>query len=51
VKGAGEAGTTGALPALALAVLDALHPLGVSHLDLPYTPARIWRAIRSAQRS
>ena len=50
VKGAGEAGTTGALPALALAVLDALHPLGVRHLDLPYTPARIWHAIRSARR-
>jgi carbon-monoxide dehydrogenase large subunit len=50
VKGAGEAGTTGALPALALAVLDALAPLGVDHLDLPYTPARIWRAIRSARR-
>jgi carbon-monoxide dehydrogenase large subunit len=49
VKGAGEAGTTGALPALALAVLDALHPLGVSHLDLPYTPARVWNAIRNAR--
>jgi carbon-monoxide dehydrogenase large subunit len=51
VKGAGEAGTTGALPALALAVLDALHPLGIRHLDLPYTPARVWNAIRSARRS
>jgi carbon-monoxide dehydrogenase large subunit len=51
VKGAGEAGTTGALPALALAVLDALRPLGVEHLDLPYTPARIWRAIQSAGRT
>jgi carbon-monoxide dehydrogenase large subunit len=49
VKGAGEAGTTGALPALALAVLDALRPLGVDHLDLPYTPARVWNAIRSAR--
>jgi len=49
VKGAGEAGTTGALPALALAVLDALNPLGVEHLDLPYTPARVWNAIRSAR--
>ena len=49
VKGAGEAGTTGALPALALAVLDALAPLGVKHLDLPYTPARVWNAIRSAR--
>lgn len=50
VKGAGEAGTTGALPALALAVLDALRPLGVDHLDLPYTPARVWKAIRMARR-
>jgi len=49
VKGAGEAGTTGALPALALAVLDALAPLGVDHLDLPYTPARVWNAIRRAR--
>jgi carbon-monoxide dehydrogenase large subunit len=49
VKGAGEAGTTGALPALALAVLDALAPLGVKHLDLPYTPARVWSAIRRAR--
>jgi carbon-monoxide dehydrogenase large subunit len=51
VKGAGEAGTTGALPALSLAVLDALRPLGVAHLDLPFTPARIWNAIKSARRS
>ncbi|HSD99132.1 MAG TPA: xanthine dehydrogenase family protein molybdopterin-binding subunit [Burkholderiales bacterium] len=50
VKGAGEAGTTGALPALALAVLDALRPLGVEHLDLPYTPARVWNAIQMARR-
>jgi carbon-monoxide dehydrogenase large subunit len=49
VKGAGEAGTTGALPALSLAVLDALRPLGVEHLDLPFTPARVWRAIAAAK--
>jgi carbon-monoxide dehydrogenase large subunit len=49
VKGAGEAGTTGALPALALAVLDALAPRGIKHLDLPYTPARVWNAIRRAR--
>jgi carbon-monoxide dehydrogenase large subunit len=49
VKGAGEAGTTGALPALALAIMDALRPLGIHQLDLPYTPARIWRAIESAR--
>ena len=50
VKGAGEAGTTGALPALSLAVLDALRPLGVEHLDLPYTPSRVWAAIRAARK-
>jgi len=51
VKGAGEAGTTGALPALAIAVLDALQPLGIRHLDLPYTPARVWAAIAAAKKS
>ncbi len=45
VKGAGEAGTTGALPAVANAVIDALRPLGIHHLDFPYSPARIWSAI------
>ena len=44
-KGVGEAGTVGALPALVNAVNDALAPLGVRHLDMPLTPARIWRAI------
>jgi carbon-monoxide dehydrogenase large subunit len=45
VKGVGEAGTIGATPAIANAVLDALQPLGVTHLDLPMTPERVWRAI------
>jgi aerobic carbon-monoxide dehydrogenase large subunit len=44
-KGAGEAGTTGAIPALANAVIDALRPLGIHHLDFPYSPTRIWSAI------
>jgi carbon-monoxide dehydrogenase large subunit len=48
VKGAGEAGTTGALPAVANAVIDALRPLGIHHLDFPYSPARIWHAIGQA---
>jgi carbon-monoxide dehydrogenase large subunit len=48
-KGVGEAGTVGALPALVNAVNDALAPLGVRHLDMPMTPARIWRAIREAK--
>lgn len=44
-KGAGEAGATGAVPALANAVLDALKPLGVRAVNMPYTPDRIWRAL------
>jgi aerobic carbon-monoxide dehydrogenase large subunit len=44
-KGAGEAGATGSIPALANAVLDALKPAGVTQLEMPYTPERIWRAI------
>ena len=38
VKGAGEAGTTGAVPAVANAVIDALRPLGIHHLDFPFSP-------------
>src|SRR6266704_511542 len=48
VKGAGEAGTTGAVPTVANAVIDALRPLGIHHLDFPYTPDRVWHAIRAA---
>ena len=47
VKGVGEAGTIGATPAIANAVLDALEPLGVVHLDLPLTPERVWRSIKT----
>jgi len=47
-KGAGEAGTVGAIPAMANAVLDALRPLGIHHLDFPYSPARTWEKIRQA---
>jgi len=50
-KGVGEAGTVGALPALMNAINDALAPLGVRHLDMPVTPARVWRAIRDARAS
>jgi aerobic carbon-monoxide dehydrogenase large subunit len=46
VKGVGEAGTIGATPAIANAVIDALSPLGIRHLDLPFTPERVWRAIQ-----
>lgn len=45
VKGAGEAGTVGALPAVMNAVNDALAPLGIRHFEMPATPARLWQAI------
>ncbi|MXZ52348.1 MAG: molybdopterin-dependent oxidoreductase, partial [Acidimicrobiaceae bacterium] len=48
-KGIGESGTIGSTPAVQSAVLDALAPLGVTHLDMPYTPQRVWRAIAAAQ--
>ena len=50
-KGAGEAGTVGALPAVMNAVCDALRPLGVRHLDMPATSQRVWQAIRDAAAS
>jgi carbon-monoxide dehydrogenase large subunit len=48
-KGVGEAGSIAAPPAVANAVMDALAPLGIRHLDLPLRPERIWRAIRDAK--
>jgi len=45
VKGAGESGVAGALPSAINAVLDALATRGVTHLDLPMTPARVWAAL------
>ncbi|HEV8143074.1 MAG TPA: xanthine dehydrogenase family protein molybdopterin-binding subunit [Methylomirabilota bacterium] len=50
-KGAGEAGTVGALPVVINAVVDALAPLGVRSLDMPASPERVWEAIRSARAS
>jgi len=47
VKGIGESGTVGALPAVANAIADALAPLGVISVALPATPERVWRAISS----
>ena len=46
VKGAGEAGCVGSLPAVVNAVLDALKEDGVRHIDMPLTPEKVWRAIR-----
>jgi carbon-monoxide dehydrogenase large subunit len=48
VKGIGEAATIGSTPAIANAVLDALAPLGVTHLDLPLTAQKVWTAMRAA---
>ena len=45
VKGAGEAGTTGALPTAMNAIIDALRPRGVSHLDMPASAQRVWQAL------
>ena len=47
-KGAGEAGTTGAVPTVANAVHDALSSLGIHHIDMPYSPHRLWQAIHKA---
>jgi carbon-monoxide dehydrogenase large subunit len=49
VKGVGESGCTGSLPALANAVMDALRPLGIQHLDMPLTSSKVWHAIRAAK--
>lgn len=49
VKGVGEAGVAAALPALVDAVLDALRPLGITHLNMPLTPAKIWAAIQNGK--
>ncbi|HEU0166135.1 MAG TPA: molybdopterin cofactor-binding domain-containing protein, partial [Chloroflexota bacterium] len=48
VKGVGEAGCNGAPPAVANAIMDALAPLGIRHVDMPYTPAKLWAAIQAA---
>jgi carbon-monoxide dehydrogenase large subunit len=48
-KGAGEAGTVGALPVVINAVMSALAPLGVRELDMPATSERVWRAIQAAR--
>jgi aerobic carbon-monoxide dehydrogenase large subunit len=49
VKGAGEAGAVGAMPAVGNALVDALKPLGLRDIPMPATPERLWRAIRAAQ--
>jgi carbon-monoxide dehydrogenase large subunit len=49
VKGVGEAGTIGASPTVVNAVVDALRPLGVTFMNMPLTPMRVWEAIQSAR--
>ena len=48
-KGCGEAGCAGSLPAVMNAVVDALSEYGISHIDMPATPERVWRAITAAK--
>lgn len=50
VKGVGEAGTIASTPAVVNAVVDALRPLGVTGIDMPCTPERVWRAVQEARR-
>jgi carbon-monoxide dehydrogenase large subunit len=49
VKGVGEAGTIAASPAVVNAVIDALRPLGVSYIDMPLSPQRVWQQIQLAR--
>ena len=51
VKGAGESGAVGAPPAVTSAVLDALRPHGIEHLDMPFTPERVWRVLHDARQA
>jgi carbon-monoxide dehydrogenase large subunit len=51
VKGMGESGCTASIPVLVEAVIDAVRPLGVTHLDMPLSPSRVWQAIQSARRT
>ena len=49
VKGIGESGAIGAPPTIVNAVLDALSPFGIGHLDMPLSPQKVWSAIQSAR--
>jgi carbon-monoxide dehydrogenase large subunit len=48
VKGVGEAGAIASTAAVSNAVIDALSPLGIRHLDMPYTPQKVWAAMQAA---
>jgi carbon-monoxide dehydrogenase large subunit len=49
-KGIGESGTIGATPAVQSAVIDALAPFGILHIDMPANGERVWRALQGAQK-
>ena len=51
VRGGGEGGTTPALAVVVNAVVDALSPLGITHIEMPVTSERVWRAIREAKKT
>ncbi len=51
VKGVGETGTIASTPAVVNAVVDALSPLGIKHIDMPLTPERVWHAIQEARKA
>jgi carbon-monoxide dehydrogenase large subunit len=48
-KGCGEAGCAGALPSVMNALVDALRPMGIRHVDMPATPEKVWSLIQAAQ--
>jgi carbon-monoxide dehydrogenase large subunit len=48
-KGCGEAGCAGSLSTVVNAVINALSEIGITHIDMPLTPERIWRAIQDAR--
>jgi carbon-monoxide dehydrogenase large subunit len=50
IKGAGETGTIAATPTVANAVIDALAPFGIAHIDMPLTPDKIWKAVKAARK-
>jgi len=51
LKGVGEAGTIASTPAIMNAIVDALSPLGVEHLDMPATPQRLWQIVQERKGS
>jgi carbon-monoxide dehydrogenase large subunit len=50
VKGIGESGTISSTAAVANAVVNALEAFGINHLDMPYTPEKVWQAIQAARK-